>query len=92
MNHGQPSIQVLSYEMWLTRSSDVAAAGDHVADQPDPAHPATEADEDRRDRGDPAAPGQLDRQAPGHEGEDAGEQRARQEVDRDEVDARRRSR
>ncbi len=66
---------------------DVALAGDQVADQPDPAHPAAEADQDGGDGGDPTAPRQLDGEGPRHEGEDAGEQGARQEVDPDDVDA-----
>ena len=54
LKYGQPSAQVLSYESRLTRSTTSPCAGDHVADQADPAQPAAEADEDRRDRGHPA--------------------------------------
>ena len=73
-------------------ADDVLAARDEVADEPDPAEPATEADEDRRDRRQPPSAGQPDGKSPDDEREDGGEQRARREVDADEVDARRRSR
>ena len=47
---------------------DVAAAGDEVADEPDPAQPAAEADEDRRDRGDAAGRRSAGRRAPRRRG------------------------
>ena len=64
-----------------------AVAGDDVADQPDPAEPATEADEDRRDRREAPPAGQPHGKGPDDEREDRREQRARREVDGDEVDA-----
>ena len=64
LKYGQPSAHVLSYESRLTRSSDVAVAGDHVADEPDPAQAAAGADEDRRDRGDADGAGEAASRAP----------------------------
>ena len=67
---------------------DVAVAGDEVADEPDPAQPAADADEDRGDGRDRAAARSgCTASAQTTSARTAGEQGARREVDPDEVDA-----
>ena len=87
LKYGQPSAQVLSYERRLTRSTSVAGAREHVADEPDPAEPAAGHDEDGGDRGDPPVAGQALRERPDDERQDGREERAAGEVDRDDVEA-----
>ena len=61
-------------------------AGDDVADESDPAQPATEADQDGGDGRETPPTGQAHRERPDDERQDAREQRARREVDADQVD------
>ena len=87
LKYGQPSAHVLSYESAADEVDDVAGAREHVADESDPAETAAGDDEDGGDRGDPPVAGQSLRERPDHERQDAREERAAGEVDRDDVEA-----
>src|SRR4051794_28856058 len=62
-------------------------ARDEVANEPDPPQPTAEADEYRGDGGDRSPSGQSQTERPDDEAEHGSEQRARQEVGADQIDA-----
>ena len=88
LKNGQPSAQVLSYDSRLTRSTTSPLPAMRSPTSRIQPSPPPNAHEDRRDRGQPAAAGQPDRQRPDDERQDRREQCARREVDADEVDVR----
>ena len=87
--NGQPSAHELSYGFWVISATMSVwpartSAPSRSQPMPPPAH-----DEDRRDRGDPPAAGQHDRQRPHDQRQHPGHQGTRQEEDRDDRDVRR---